>query len=234
VAGCELTFFMKGLVDGETSFDRMGTFMKPWRLLKSTLVKGSYNKRLNRFLSGTVSDIREVFHGKITYASGPWEKVDWSPFDLVGINYYRDEGNRDTYRERLREYKKGGKPVAVTEFGCCTYKGAEDKGGYGWAIVDRSKEPPRLKGHYVRDEEVRSKYLMELVQIFEEEGMDGAFVFTFVSPTYPYHDDPQFDLDKASYSIVKTYSDRTGNAYPGMPWDPKRSFIYLAEHYGRH
>ncbi len=59
VAGCELTFFMKGLVDGKTSFDRMGTFMKPWRLLRSTLVKGSYNRRLNQFLSGAVLDIRE-------------------------------------------------------------------------------------------------------------------------------------------------------------------------------
>jgi hypothetical protein len=36
VAGCELTFFMKGLVEGKTAFDRMDTFMKPWRLLRST------------------------------------------------------------------------------------------------------------------------------------------------------------------------------------------------------
>jgi hypothetical protein len=88
VAGCELTFFMKGLVDGETSFDRMGTFMRPWRLLRSTLVKGSYNRRLNRFLAGSVSSIRDTFHGQITYASGPWERVDWSAFDIVGIDLY--------------------------------------------------------------------------------------------------------------------------------------------------
>lgn len=233
VAGCELTFFMKGLVDGKTSFDRMGTFMKPWRLLRSTLVKGSYNRRLNRFLAQAVPSIRDIFHGQITYASGPWEKVAWSLFDVVGIDYYRHAGNWENYRERLREYKRPGKPVAVTEFGCCTYRGAEDKGGYGWAIVDRSVDPPRLKGQFVRDEEAQSKYLMELLQIFEEEGMADAFVFTFVSPTYPYNQDPQFDLDMASYSIVKTYSDRKGTVYPGMPWDPKKSFNALAEHNGR-
>jgi hypothetical protein len=120
----------------------------------------------------------------------------------------------------------------VTEFGCCTYRGAEEKGGYAWAIVDRSKDPPRLKGQYVRDEEVQSKYIMELLQVFDEENLDGAFVFTFVSPAYPYSEDPQYDLDMASYGIVKTYSDRQGTAYPEMPWDPKRSFNALAERYG--
>ncbi|MHB8596200.1 MAG: hypothetical protein ACYDER_05240 [Ktedonobacteraceae bacterium] len=47
VVGCELTSFMHGLVDGNTAFERMNTFMKPWRLLKSTLAKGSFNKRLS-------------------------------------------------------------------------------------------------------------------------------------------------------------------------------------------
>jgi hypothetical protein len=185
VAGCELTFFMKGLVDGKTSFDRMSTFMNPWRLLKSTLVKGSFNKRLNRFLTEAVSSIRDVFHGQITYASGPWEKVDWSPFDLVGIDYYRDARNKETYRESLREHRKGGKPVAITEFGCCTYQGADDKGGYGWAIVDRGKDPPRLKGQYVRDEEVQSKYLLDLLQIFEEEGMTARSFSPSSAPPTP-------------------------------------------------
>jgi hypothetical protein len=85
----------------------------------------------------------------------------------------------------------------------------------------------------VRDEEAQSRYVLDLLQIFEEEGIDGAFVFTFVSPSYPYSDDPMFDLDMASYSIVKTYPDRQGTAYPGLPWDPKRSFASLAEHYSK-
>jgi len=37
IAGWELTFFMKGLVLGDTGMERIGAFMKPWRLLWSTL-----------------------------------------------------------------------------------------------------------------------------------------------------------------------------------------------------
>lgn len=75
IVGCELTFFMKGLVDGDTAFDRINTFMKPWRLLKSTLLKGSFNKRLNAFLSKATTVVRAHFHGQLTYSSGSWEDV---------------------------------------------------------------------------------------------------------------------------------------------------------------
>ena len=37
------------------------------------------------------------------------------------INY-----NAAAFRDTLRPYLGHGKPVAVTEFGCCTYRGAGD------------------------------------------------------------------------------------------------------------
>jgi len=234
VAGCELTFFMKGLVDGDTAFDRINTFMKPWRLLKSTIRKGSFNKRLNAFLSKAVTVIREHFHGRLTYASGPWENVKWDLFDFVSVDYYRDASNKNAYREKLRSYFKHGKPVVITEFGCCTYEGAEDKGGYGWAIVDWSKTPRQLKGDFIRDENVQAHYLIELLNIFNEEKVSGAFVFTFVMPSYPFNENPLYDLDMASYSVVKTYTDRNGTTYHDMPWEPKKSFATLAEYYAKH
>lgn len=231
VVGCELTGFMKGLVEGNTPFERMGTFMKPWRLLKSTLVKGPFNKRLNAFLRQATTTVREHFHGPLTYASGPWEPVDWSRFDFVGIDYYRDARNKATFRQNLRKYFKHGKPVVITEFGCCTYQGAEEKGSYGWVIVDRSTTPRQLKGDYVRDEEGQARYLIELLDVFREEQVEGAFAFTFVSPSYPSSDDPRYDLDMASYSMVKTYTDHTGQTYQGMPWEPKAAFRCLARYY---
>lgn len=234
IAGCELTFFMKGLVDGNTAFERINTFMKPWRLLKSTILKGPFNKRLNTFLAKASAVIREHFHGQLTYASGPWENVDWSIFDMVGVDYYREAMNKNTYREKLNAYFKYGKPVVILEFGCCTYKGAEDKGGYGWAIVDRSKTPHQLKGDFVRDEGVQAQYLVELLDIFIAEKVDGAFLFTFVSPTYPFHEEALFDLDMASYSVVKTYADQNGTTYKDMPWEPKKSFIALSDYYAKH
>ncbi|TBL75692.1 abortive infection protein [Paenibacillus thalictri] len=233
VTGCELTFFMKGLVDGATSFDRIATFMKPWKLLKSTIVRGSFQKRLNRFLSKAAAVVREHFHGSVTYASGTWENVDWTPFDYVGIDYYRDAHNKANYAVKLRDYFKHGKPVIVLEFGCCTYQGAEDKGGYGWNIVDRSAVPPQLKGNFVRDEAMQARQISELLDIFEAEKINGAFLFTFVSVTYPYNEQTSYDLDKASYSVVKTYTDQTGTAYNGMPWEPKASFHAVADYYAK-
>jgi hypothetical protein len=231
IAGWELTFFMKGLVLGDTGMERIGAFMKPWRLLWSTLRMGPFNKNLNRFLAEAVGEVRRHFHGPVTYASGSWEKVDWALFDFVSIDCYRDAMNRGQFRESLRPYFAHGKPVVITEFGCCAYKGADDKGAYGWTIVDWNKEPPQLKGTYIRDEEVPARYLTDLLDIFVEERVDGTFAFTFVMPKYPHHDDPRFDLDMASYGVVKSYTDRKGATYPDMPWEPKQSFVALADYY---
>ncbi|HEY7124733.1 MAG TPA: abortive infection protein, partial [Ktedonobacterales bacterium] len=74
-------------------------------------------------------------------------------------------------------------------------------------------------------------YLIELLDIFREEQVEGAFAFTFVSPSYPYSDDPRYDLDMASYSVVKTCTDHTGQAYQEMPWEPKEAFGRLAQYY---
>ncbi len=231
VAGTELTFFMKDLVLGDTPAERMQSFMKPWRLIKSAILRGSFDKNLNRFLAEATQTVRDNFKGPLSYASGAWEGVDWSPFDFIGVDYYRDVGTKMNYREKLRKYTSLGKPVVITEFGCCTYTGAEDKGGYGWAIVDRSQVPARLKGDYQRSEEIQAKLIGDLLDIFEAENVDGAFVFTFVMPKYPYREDPQFDLDMASYSLVKTYENRLGTVYANLPWDPKQAFYVLAEKY---
>jgi hypothetical protein len=232
VVGVELSAFMRGLLDGDTPVRRLGTLMNPLRLIKSTILKGSYHKNLNKFLLKATTLVREHFHGQITYASGPWENVKWSLFDFVGVDYYRDAMNRKMYEKNLLSYFKHGKPVVITEFGSCTYQGAEDKGGYGWVIVDWTKTPPQLKREFIRDESTQANYVIELLEIFEEAQVDGAFVFTFVSSSYPNHPNPLYDLDMASYSLVKTYTDQTGTTYQDMPWEPKESFFKLADHYG--
>jgi hypothetical protein len=232
VVGCELTLFMHGLVAGATSYERMDTFMKPLRLAKSTIMNGTYHRRLNAFLSEAAAVVRQHFHGQMTYASGQWEKVDWSLFDVVAVDYYRDAANQRSYRRKLRAYFKHGKPVVVTEFGCCTYVGAGDKGGYGWAIVDWNTR--RLTREFVRGEREQADYLIDLLDIFEAEGVDGAFVFTFLSEKYPHDENPDCDLDMASYSVVKTLASGTGTTYPDMAWEPKQSFDALADYYASH
>ena len=234
LTGLELTAFMRGFLEGDTPMKRLGTLMNPLRLIKSTIVKGSYHKNLNAFLLRAVSLVRERFHGQITYASGPWEEVDWSPFDFVGVDYYRDAMNKKFYQKNLHTFFKHDKPVVITEFGCCTYRGAEDKGGYGWAVVDWSKTPPQLKRDFIRDETTQANYLIELLDIFEKEKVEGAFAFTFVSSSYPYHENPLYDLDMAGYGVVKTYEDPIGETYKDMPWEPKESFFKLANYYSTH
>lgn len=231
VTGVELSAFMHGFLEGNTPMQRLGVLMNPFKLIKSTLLKGSYHKNLNKFLAQATSHIRQSFKGPLTYGSGPWEEVDWQRFDFVGVDYYRDSFNQPAYLEKLHSYFRYGKPVLITEFGCCTYQGASDKGGYGWAIVDWTKSPPQLKREFVRDETGQARYLTELLQIFQAQQVEGAFVFTFVSPTYPFNENPLYDLDMASYSLVKSYTNRTGLTYPGIPWDPKESFSRVSEFY---
>jgi hypothetical protein len=152
---------------------------------------------------------------------------------IVGVDLYRDAGNWDSYREQLRAYAMHERPVVVTEFGCCAYRGAPDRGAMGWAIVDRTVRPPRLTEEVVRDEQVQATYLTDVLDILAEEGVDGGFWFTFAGYENPYHANPRHDLDCASFGVVKSLKDATGETYPGLPWEPKRSFYALAEYYAR-
>ncbi|MEU8192155.1 hypothetical protein AB0C10_00060 [Microbispora amethystogenes] len=205
VTGCELSVFAAGFLPGETVFDRLdglGTG-DPETYARFAEIPA----RLNPFLAETAETARKTFGGRVTYASGDWEGVDWGPFDVVAVDAYRDERTAGTYREDLRSRFRHGKPVAVTEFGTCAYTGAGARGGMAWAIVDRSMSPPRLDGDYVRDEGEQVRYLRELLTVFEEEGVDTAFWFTFAGYEFPYRPDPRRDLDMASYGVVRVLED---------------------------
>jgi hypothetical protein len=233
VLGCEMSLYNSGFVPGANYIERIQAMMNPTLLASQALSPEELEQQFNDFLARAVASVREHFAGSVTYASGPWENVVWSHFDVVGIDLYRDAGNRDTYREQVRAYVAHQKPVVITEFGCCTYRGAQDRGALGWAIVDRSVQPPRLTEDVIRDEQMQVTYLMEVLSILDEEKVDGAFWFTFAGFEYPYHTDPRLDLDCASYGVVKMLAGNTGTAYPGMPWEPKASFHALAERYGQ-
>jgi len=159
VTGCELTMFTASFVKGETGMERIGNIFSPFSMVKNLLgIPRTYNKRLNGFLSKAVTEIRKRFKGQITYASGTWEKVDWNLFDMIGIDHYLSAFNKAIYAKEIQKYKQISKPLLITEFGCCAYKGAEDKGAMGWAIVDWDKGKPELKGDYIRDENVQVSY----------------------------------------------------------------------------
>lgn len=60
----------------------------------------------------------------------------------------------------------------------------------------------------------------ELLDIFDAEGVDSAFVFTFESTQLPHRPDgdPRDDLDRASYGIVKVLEGGRGETYRDMRW----------------
>jgi len=234
IVGCELTLFTEGFVKGKTGEERTKNLFSPLSMIKSLLgIKRRYNRRLNEFLTTAVKQVRNEFKGQVSYASGTWEKVDWQLFDIIGIDHYRAAYNKAVYIKQLRAYMQIGKPVSIMEFGCCTYKGADDKGPMGWAIVDWKKDRPELKGNYVRSEETQAQYMLQLLNIFETEGVTATFVFTFMLANYTYSDDPKYDLDMASYGVVKAMGNGGKGYYSNLPWLPKLAFMKLAEYYAK-
>jgi hypothetical protein len=224
--GCELTMFMSGLVPGDDWLSRGAALGQP--------ASAGYNDRLNQFFAGGLPEIRRSFGGQLTYSSGVWEEVDWSGFDVVGVNLYRDADNEATYLDDVRALHRHGKPVVLTEFGCCAYRGADDRGGMGWDVIDFDADPPVVVGGLVRDEQVQADYIDELLDIFEAERVHGAFVYDFISPDSPYSPDPHFDFDMASFSIVKVHPSGSDRAYDTSgAWDPKLAFDIVAERFAR-
>ncbi len=262
VVGGELTLFMQGIVEGRNLTNRITNLMTKFREEKesvqgptnvsrsiSRIKAGEHNKLLGKYLEKVSGSVRQVFHGQITYASLLWESVDWSLFDYVSVDHYRAERIKDQYAEMLKPAFEYGKPVVVTEFGMPTYQGAEINGaGLGGNIIDNMSLyfhyalpliggfiRPKLKdGIHIRDEGVQARELLDQLEVLDKMGVYGAFVSLFVSQIHPYDENPKYDLDMASMSLVKTYSKgKHGSTYADMTWEPKESFRAVADYFSK-
>jgi hypothetical protein len=183
-------------------------------------------RKLDALLAEAATRARREFHGPLTYAAAFWERVDWSRFDVVGVNLYRFEGNAGTYAEQVRALA-GDKPVVITEFGCAAHAGADRSGPAGFLIVQWLRPTPRVAPGHTRDEAVQATYLRELVEVYEAERVHGAFVFTFAMPDFPHRPhDPAHDLDMAGFGVVKVAPDAPSR------WERKAAFGELARLYG--
>ena len=235
IVGCEYSLFLKGFVKGDTIYQRMETMFSPWGMVLNLLgLRSHVYKNLNRFLRDATTKIRAHFGGQLTYASGTWEKINWDLFDVIGLDHYRASYNKAFYLKQLQGYYKFKKPIAVLEFGCCTYKGADEKGPMGWAITEIINGKRVIKGNYIRDESVQANYITDLLDILNQEELLGAFVFNFSNPAYKYNSDPALDLDLASFGIVKPLEDIKDGSYKGLPWVPKEAFYRLSNYYSSH
>ena len=229
VAGCEFSLYMHGFIPGDNCYERIAKMFGFGFLLNAIGLRNKAYKKMNAYLDRIVQSIRSVFNGKVTYASGTWEKVDWTVFDIVSINHYRASYNQSRYVQKLKSYRISGKPVAVTEFGCCTYEGAEKAGGGGWKIIETKDGKSKVKNNYKRSETTQADYIIDLLEIFRQEDVYASFVFTYINPGYEHHPDSAYDLDMASYAIVKPV--KSENPDEGLTFLPKEAFYRLAEYY---
>jgi hypothetical protein len=207
LTGSELSLFTIGFLPGDTLAQRLGLLSAPDRLRE---LLAEVPARINDFLGKAVEVVRERFGGRISYASLPFEGVDWTPFDVLSTDAgYRSIEIADRYRDEIRAFvaqaTAQGKPAVITEFGCTTHRGAADLGGHGDSIVEWGDDgrPIRLKGDHARDEGEQAAYRLELLDVLNAEGVDSAFVNTFARYDLPHRGEPGEDLDMASYGVVK-------------------------------
>src|SRR5262245_12900210 len=169
LSGSELSLFTAGFLPGETHTERLALLADPLRLRP---VLGEVRARINDFLRRAVDVCRARFGGPMSYASLPLEGVDWGPFDIIATDAaYRTQVTAPRFRENVRAFveqgRAQGKPVAVTEFGCGTHRGAADLANMGDSIIVWGDDgrAARLNGEYDRDEEEQARYLRELLDV---------------------------------------------------------------------
>ena len=239
VAGSELTLFMLGILPGSSLTGRLQNLKGDPALLR--------NGELDAYLAALLPRLRAVFGGPLTYASLPFEQVDWGPFDYVGVDHYRDARTKDRYMEMLQPFLATGKPVIITEFGMRTFRGAESSGALGFGVTDTTRlwlhsRPvigrffrPRLNGTFERDEAMQARELAETLDELERSGVAGALLSTFSTPGAKTDDNPRYDVDMDSMSLVKSLPrGRHGTTYPDMTWEPKEAFAAVAHHFAGH
>jgi hypothetical protein len=218
LTGSELSLMTAGILPGDTLADRAASLADPHRL--RPLMPG-IRGRTNELLRKAVDVVRPRFGGTMSYASIPLDGVDWTPFDIISTDAgYRTARMAARFREDIRAYvaqgRAQGKPVAITEFGCAAHSGAADMAGRGISDViewDDCGRPLRLNGNPVRDEDEQARYITELLNVFDSEGVDSVFLYTFARYDLVDRSDSREDFDMASAGIVRVLDRRA----PGPP-----------------
>ncbi|MGV0739695.1 hypothetical protein ABQF35_25845 [Mycobacterium syngnathidarum] len=238
VTSCEFSIFSDGIYPGSNLNERIAWMAGQLHSATENSFQQGMDRlapaaiKLNEALRSFVEVVRATFGGPVTYSAGAWEDVDWSPFDIVGVDYYRQGESDEDYRSGLRRLRCDDKPFAVMEFGCCAYEGAAQLGGGGFMVLkgvnddgsgafDGGRVP-------VRSESEQADYVAEQLNVFASEEVDAAFVYVFSFPLYRYGEGAK-DLDMVSYSLVKTFPDGDPRSQQMPPWQPKLAFNRVAD-----
>ncbi|NML39198.1 hypothetical protein HHL17_18505 [Chitinophaga sp. G-6-1-13] len=233
LAGSEISLFNAGFFAAATLDERLDLFKDAVKLRNEI---PPVQSRIRIFFDELVPLVREKFGGLVSYASIPLEfsAIDWDLFDFIATDAgYRSADIAPAFLPGLRRLMQMKKPLAITEFGCVTMRGGADMGAHGGELIDWANARPRkIKGNHIRDEGEQAAHIKELFDIFAAEKVDAVFLCTFAQYNLPHRQEPEHDLDMASYGIVKVYEEESGQTYPGLPWEPKVAFHTLATCYG--
>lgn len=167
--GEELEVAVRGITNGTTYNERREELPDDRAFLDSVV-----EPKLCSYLMRMIQGVREHFHGPLTYSSMGWPPFQkWSELglDIVGpMMYYRSEEGGQYYAlERLLQYKKHGKAVYITEFGCESWQGASKWG---------SSASKYYTGQtYSQEEQANS--ILETMEIYDVATVDGAFLYQF-------------------------------------------------------
>jgi hypothetical protein len=239
--GNELTLFMRGIVPGRSHARRIRS-----PELRPMLRARRHTPPLRAFLAEAVATVRRGYHGPISYCSLPFEDPDWSLFDVVAVNHFRNGRTEKGYAAVLDRLRATGKPVVVTELGFAACRDADNPA----FLSDLNVTPlsmagarlpgvgrfirPRVRAVHARDEPAQARLLIDQLGDLDRRGIDGAFVMSFSFPLAPYSDDPRHDIDATALSVVRTLPrGRRGTTFPDMAWEPKLAFRALADFHRR-
>jgi hypothetical protein len=245
VAGCEYTVFNHGIYPGDKLMDRIQWLVEQFKAHKPKAPGDippslrEKNAALNELLRSFAQTVRARFNGPVTYAATGIEgrDVDWSVFDIVGIDYYRHGETDEQYVAGLEAFRRGDKPLVVMEVGSCTYEGAAARGGGGFMILEgvNPDGTGKFAGGVVpkRSEREQADYVGQQLELLSTKDVRGIFIYVFSFPSYRTGEGAR-DLDMVAYALVKTFpeSDPRSKAMP--PWAPKESFHRVADFYRRY
>ena len=219
LTGSEIAIFTDGFLPGRDLTERLAVFTDPLRMREAV---PAARAAVRDFLAEAVPLVRERFGGPIGYAAIPLEDVDWGPFDIIaGDAGYRDATNAAAFPRSLAAAVGQGKPYAVTEFGCCTFRGAAEVAGATEPVTyDGHGRAAELTRALERDEQGQARYVVDLLRDYEAGEVEAAFVYTFANRHLPTTADPGRDFDLAARGIVRVLPDGT--------WTSKAAFHALA------
>ncbi|MBS2549237.1 hypothetical protein KGQ19_20445 [Catenulispora sp. NL8] len=234
LTGSEISLFTDGFLPGADFQERAAVLGDPARF---RALLPQLNADLNAFLARVLAGVRARFRGRVGYCSVAFEMVDWTPFDLIASDAgYRNATNEAAFADTLRAQVAQGKPFAVTEFGCGAFRGAAAVAGREDAVAEWGEDgrPVRMAEGKIRDEQEQAAYLREMLGLYDEGGVEAAFVYTFArwdeQTLGDRENEPERDFDIASFGIVRVLPPGVAEGdYAELGWEPKAAFGAVAE-----